>query len=64
MRSGQQPQQKPIADWFKTRTVDHCYRLSYWSALKKIKDYLLEISEDEIYKEENKAAVMWWQPEN
>jgi len=30
---------------------------------KKIKDYLLEISEDGIYREENKAAVMWWQPE-
>ncbi|MBW2607088.1 MAG: class I SAM-dependent methyltransferase, partial [Deltaproteobacteria bacterium] len=30
---------------------------------KRIKDYLLEISEDGIYREENKAAVMWWQPE-
>ncbi len=30
---------------------------------KKIKDYLLEISEDGIYREENKAAVLWWQPE-
>jgi len=30
---------------------------------KKIKDYLLEISEDDIYREENQAAVMWWQPE-
>jgi len=30
---------------------------------KRIKDYLLEISEDKIYREENKAAVMWWQPE-
>ena len=30
---------------------------------KKIKDYLLEISEDDIYREENKAAVLWWQPE-
>jgi ubiquinone/menaquinone biosynthesis C-methylase UbiE len=29
---------------------------------KRIKDYLLEISEDGIYREENKAAVMWWQP--
>jgi hypothetical protein len=31
---------------------------------KRIKNYLLEIFEDEIYREENKAAVMWWQPEN
>jgi len=30
---------------------------------KKIKDYLLEISEDGRYREENKAAVLWWQPE-
>ena len=30
---------------------------------KRIKDYLLEISEDKIYREENKAAVLWWQPE-
>ena len=30
---------------------------------KRIKDYLLEISEDGIYREENKAAVLWWQPE-
>ena len=30
---------------------------------KRIKDYLLEVSEDGIYREENKAAVMWWKPE-
>ena len=30
---------------------------------KKIKAYLLEISEDGRYREENKAAVLWWQPE-
>ena len=30
---------------------------------KRIKDYLLEISKDGRYREENKAAVMWWQPE-
>jgi len=30
---------------------------------KRIKDDLLKISEDGIYREENKAAVLWWQPE-
>jgi hypothetical protein len=29
---------------------------------KRIKEYLLEVSEDGIYREENKAAVMWWKP--
>jgi len=30
---------------------------------KRIKNYLLEVSEDGIYREENQAAVLWWQPE-
>ena len=29
---------------------------------KRIKEYLLKVSEDGIYREENKAAVMWWKP--